>query len=90
MLASRWSFCENEPFPDNFQRPYAAAQEVLVWLSGFEMGKESNWWVGAFASDATVTGFTIYIDTWHDTVLRSARTTWISFPSNRPNIASGS
>lgn len=74
----------------NFTQPYAQPPQVVVWLNQLDMDKGHNWRVKAYASDINATGFTIHIDTWADTILYSATTSWIAHPSNRTNIASGS
>jgi len=74
----------------DFAKPYAAPPQVVVWLNELDMDKNHNWRVKAYSSDINNTGFTLHIDTWGDTILYSATTSWISHPSNRTNIASGS
>lgn len=72
-----------------FDKPYASAPKIVVWLKELDVSNKANCRVKASASDITATGFTLTIDTWADTTMYTATATWIAYPSNRSNITSG-
>lgn len=72
-----------------FPKSYAAEPSVVIWLSDFDVDSRFNCRLNTHATDITATGFIITIDTWWDTILRSATVSWIAHPSDRANIASG-
>lgn len=94
----RFSTLENCPWDTQacnkgwvgFSRPYDTPPKVVVWLTAFDMGREKHWRLKAYASDITGTGFKIHIDTWDDTVLRSATASWVAYTAGRTGICSGS
>lgn len=54
------------------------------------MHSEKNWRIKSFASDITATGFTMHIETWNDSELFAATASWISYPSGKEDVCSGS
>lgn len=73
-----------------FKRAYLSVPKVVVWLNIFDLGSKANWRIKTFATDVTANGFTIHIDTWSDTELYYAKVSWVSYPADRPGVASGS
>lgn len=72
-----------------FKRAYTAPPMVVVWLSLIDLGQGSSWRIKVFATDVTTVGFTIHINTWGDSMLYNAVVSWISYPADRPGVASG-
>ncbi|KAI9791552.1 MAG: hypothetical protein M1833_001508 [Piccolia ochrophora] len=75
--------------PITFTKTFPNPPKVVVWLSGFDLGKDGNYRLKAEASDITRTGFTLKLETWGDTVLTSAEAAWIAFASTVPGLVSG-
>jgi hypothetical protein len=73
-------------FPNPF---HDTPPKVIVWLNGFHISNKSNWRCRAYVTDITINSFVIHIDTWANTKLYSATASWIAYPSDRPNISSG-
>jgi hypothetical protein len=74
-----------------FPKPFhGQPPNVIVWLNEFHMSNGANWRCKAYVTDITASSFIIHIDTWAGTTLYSATASWIAYPSNRPNVASGS
>jgi len=72
-----------------FAKPYAVVPKVVVWLNWVSMQNNHGFRVRTYVKDISTTGFTLYIDSWDDTILFSAGATWIAHPARRSNIASG-
>lgn len=72
-----------------FKRAYNNPPMVVVWLSQLNMDRKRNWRVRAYATDITTAGFTVHADTWGDSLLYSAGVSWIAYPSDKKNVASG-
>jgi hypothetical protein len=74
-----------------FPKPFhGKPPNVIVWLNEFHMSNGANWRCKAYVTNITADSFVIHIDSWASTTLYSATASWIAYPSNRPNIASGS
>ncbi|KAL8804061.1 MAG: hypothetical protein Q9182_002774 [Xanthomendoza sp. 2 TL-2023] len=74
----------------NFPRAFQGKPpKVLCWLTMVDMAQDRNWRIKAFATDVDPTGFTAHIDTWGDSILYQATMTWLAYPADQPNVASG-
>jgi len=74
-----------------FPKPFRGdPPNVIVWLNEFHMSNGANWRCKAYVTDITADSFVIHINAWASTTLYSARASWIAYPYNSPNIASGS
>ncbi|KAL8710770.1 MAG: hypothetical protein Q9220_004788 [cf. Caloplaca sp. 1 TL-2023] len=75
----------------NFQHPFdGQPPKVLCWLTTMDMSKDRNFRIKTFATDIDAKGFTAHIETWDDSILYQAGITWLAYPGNHPNVASGS
>ncbi|EKM59121.1 uncharacterized protein PHACADRAFT_249355 [Phanerochaete carnosa HHB-10118-sp] len=72
-----------------FEHPYAAPPKVVVWLDSINSGPGHNVRVTAWADGVTSDGFTIHLDTWHDSNLWSAGATWLAHSAWRTDVRSG-
>ncbi|EKM59120.1 uncharacterized protein PHACADRAFT_191433 [Phanerochaete carnosa HHB-10118-sp] len=72
-----------------FTHPYAAPPKVVVWLDAVDSGPGRNVRVTAWADAVTPDGFTIHLDTWHDSNLWSAGATWLAHSAERTDVRSG-
>ena len=66
------------------------APKIVCWLTSIDMDKNYGWRCRAYATDIDTAGFTVHIDTWANTIMYSAGMTWIAYPADQPNVASGS
>ena len=74
-----------------FRKPFQGQPpKVIVWFNELHMSSQNNWRCKAFVTNITTDAFIIHIETWATTTLYDAAVSWIAYPSNRPNIASGS
>ncbi|KAI4279692.1 MAG: hypothetical protein L6R38_004970 [Xanthoria sp. 2 TBL-2021] len=74
----------------NFAQPFQGEPpKVICWLTMVDMGKDKNWRIKSYVTDVDTKGFTAHIDSWDDTVMYQAAITWLAYPANRPNVASG-
>ncbi|KAL8643727.1 MAG: hypothetical protein Q9226_008154 [Calogaya cf. arnoldii] len=74
----------------NFAREFQGeAPKVICWLTTVDMGKDKNWRIKSYITDIDTKGFTAHIDSWDDTILYQAGITWLAYPANQPNVASG-
>jgi FtsZ-binding cell division protein ZapB len=74
----------------SFENEYPFPPVVVVWLSALAMDKRTNWRVKTYASQVTTDGFTLHIDTWGDSLLYGAESTWLAYPADTPRVLSGS
>ncbi|RPB08331.1 hypothetical protein P167DRAFT_359293 [Morchella conica CCBAS932] len=74
----------------SFEHEYSFPPVVVVWLSALAMDKRTDWRVKTYVSQVTTTGFTLHIDTWGDSNLYGAESTWLAYPADMPRILSGS
>ncbi|KAF8436674.1 hypothetical protein BGX38DRAFT_1214242, partial [Terfezia claveryi] len=72
-----------------FKHPYEAPPKVVVWLNKLDLSQDNNGRIIAFATDISATGFTVHINTWHNTELYQAGISWFAYPSGYPGICSG-
>ncbi|CAL8581163.1 hypothetical protein XPA_006866 [Xanthoria parietina] len=73
-----------------FAQPFQGeAPKVICWLTTVDMGKDKNWRIKSYVTDVDPKGFTAHIDSWDDTVMYQAAITWIAYPANQANVASG-
>lgn len=72
-----------------FPRVYTSPPQVVVWLTAFDLGRDKVFRVRTFATDITPTSFTIHINTWSDSILFTATSSWIAYPSDKPGIFGG-
>lgn len=75
----------------NFARPFQGQQppKVVCWLTTVDMDKDKNWRIKTYATDIDPRGFTVHIDSWDDTIMYQAAVTWLAYPADQPNVASG-
>lgn len=74
----------------NFAQPFQGEPpKVICWLTTVDMGKDKNWRIKSYVTDVDTKGFTAHIDSWDDTVMYQAAITWLAYPANQPNVASG-
>ncbi|KIW93303.1 uncharacterized protein Z519_05908 [Cladophialophora bantiana CBS 173.52] len=73
----------------NFSYKCDVAPKVVVWIDGFEMASEKDWRMKVYATQIDLTGFTIHIDTWNDTVLYVGNASWVAWPASTPNVVTG-
>ncbi|KAI4185628.1 MAG: hypothetical protein LQ346_005851 [Caloplaca aetnensis] len=74
----------------NFAHPFQGqAPKVVLWLTTVDMDKDKNWRIKSYATDIDSKGFTVHIDSWDDTIMYQAGLTWIAYPANQSNVASG-
>jgi len=72
-----------------FAHPYDAPPKVAVWLDAVDSGPGRYARVTAWAGDIASDGFTIHLDTWHDSNLWSAGATWLAHSARRTDVRSG-
>ncbi|KAI4255879.1 MAG: hypothetical protein L6R42_006513 [Xanthoria sp. 1 TBL-2021] len=74
----------------NFAQPFQGEPpKVICWLTTVDMGKDKNWRIKSYVTDVDTKGFTAHIDSWDDTVMYQAAITWLAYPANQANVASG-
>ncbi|KAL8911486.1 MAG: hypothetical protein Q9171_003347 [Xanthocarpia ochracea] len=74
----------------NFARSFQGQPpKVICWLTTVDMNKDKNWRIKAYATDIDTQGFTVHIDSWADTIMYQAGVTWLAYPADQPNVASG-
>lgn len=73
-----------------FPHQYASPPHVVVWLRSFSMVPQETYRVKTYATDITLSGFTLHIDSWGDSTLATAETTWVTYPAGKCNVFSGS
>jgi hypothetical protein len=73
-----------------FERQFITPPKVVVFLNYIDLDKEHNWRLKTSATDIGVTGFTLNIETWADTILYGAQACWIAYPEDEPHIFSTS
>ncbi|KAL8748357.1 MAG: hypothetical protein Q9184_007362, partial [Pyrenodesmia sp. 2 TL-2023] len=74
----------------NFSQPFQGQPpKVILCLTSVDMNKDKNWRIKSYATDIDSKGFTVHIDSWADTIMYQAGLTWIAYPANQPNVASG-
>ncbi|KAI4232926.1 MAG: hypothetical protein L6R40_007248 [Gallowayella cf. fulva] len=74
----------------NFPRAFQGQPpKIICWLTTVDMDNKYNWRIKTFATDVDTNGFTVHIDTWGDTIMYQASMTWLAYPANQPNVASG-
>jgi hypothetical protein len=72
-----------------FPQGYNAPPNVILWLNVLDVTSQESWRFQASADDITPEHFVVNLNTWGDSYLSSARVSWIAFPSDRRNFASG-
>ncbi|KAG8980605.1 hypothetical protein FRB90_007603, partial [Tulasnella sp. 427] len=73
----------------DFERPFATPPNVVVFLRQIDTGGGSCTCIKTYANDIDAKGFTIHVETWSDTKLRSGIAGWIAYPEDKENIFSG-
>lgn len=74
----------------NFERRFVTPPKIVVFLNYINLNKKHNWRLNARASEVDVSGFTLHIETWGDTILYAAQACWIAYPEDREHIFSTS
>ncbi|KAK7686079.1 hypothetical protein QCA50_010891 [Cerrena zonata] len=72
-----------------FACPYYALPKVVVWLEAVSTDSAHHCRIKATATNITVHGFTIEIDTWFDTNVLCARVAWFAHSADRKDMRSG-
>ncbi|KIW29918.1 uncharacterized protein PV07_05703 [Cladophialophora immunda] len=73
----------------SFGYKFDVAPHVVLWIDGFEMASARDWRLKTYATDIDLTGFTIHIDTWNDTILYVGNASWVAWPASTPNVVTG-
>ncbi|EXJ69300.1 uncharacterized protein A1O5_07336 [Cladophialophora psammophila CBS 110553] len=73
----------------NFSYKFDVAPKVVAWIDGLEMTSGKDWRMKVYATEIDLTGFTIHIDTWNDTVLYVGNASWAAWPASTPNVVTG-
>ncbi|KAL8867951.1 MAG: hypothetical protein Q9174_005323 [Haloplaca sp. 1 TL-2023] len=74
----------------NFAKPFEGQPpKIVLWLTKVDMAKDKNWRIKSYTTDVDNKGFTVHIDSWDDTIMYQAALTWLAYPANQPNVASG-
>jgi hypothetical protein len=68
---------------------FSSPPKVVVWLTGVWTSCIYNHRVNVEAINVTKDGFTLRMNTWGDTVLRSLEAGWFAHPEDSPYLASG-
>ena len=74
----------------DFERRFVTPPKVVVFLNYIDLDKNRNWRLNVRASGVDVSGFTLYVETWGDTILHAAQACWIAYPEDREHIFSTS
>ena len=74
----------------DFERSFVTPPKVVVFFNYIDLDKNRNWRLKTTAEDIDVSGFTLSIETWGDTVLHGAQACWIAYPEEREHIFSTS
>lgn len=72
-----------------FATDFTKEPTVVVWLNWIDTDRNYDTRIKAYASDITLTGFKIHVDTSGDCVLYSGGVSWIAYPTGSPGICSG-
>lgn len=72
-----------------FPRPYAAPPKVIVWLDQLSMPSNKVYRAATTVGPITATGFTLYFNTWEDSVVDIIGTSWIAHPHDKRGVVSG-
>jgi hypothetical protein len=79
-----------------FSEPFTTPPMVIVWLNELEISSASvtnsssqSWRINASVSNITSDQFALTINTWADTYLYSAASSWIAYSANSTVFASG-
>jgi hypothetical protein len=72
-----------------FASSFVSPPKVIVFFNTLDLDKESSWSVKTYASHIRSTGFTIHIETWHNTVAYGAVAGWIAYPETLTHVFSG-
>ncbi|RPA77475.1 hypothetical protein BJ508DRAFT_212785 [Ascobolus immersus RN42] len=73
-----------------FAKPYDAAPEVVVFISGFHADHRKHLRVKIGTDNITTTGFTLKVRTWDNSKLFNIKVSWIAYPADLPGVHSGS
>lgn len=93
-----FSTLEDHPFDKNqqvtiknvkFSRPYPAPPNVVVWLTAYDIEKGANIRINTLTKNVTADGFDLEINTWNNTRLFSAKSSWIAYPAGKQGVTSG-
>jgi len=63
----------------NFDEEYEKKPQIMVSLSGMDIGNDHNTRIRVFAENINTSGFDIRIFTWSDTQVYGVKVSWISF-----------
>ncbi|WEW58278.1 hypothetical protein PRK78_003746 [Emydomyces testavorans] len=72
-----------------FPRAYNSPPQVLIWMKRLDLKKDADLRASAYLTDITATSFTIHINTWGSATVYSCAVSWIAYPSDKKDIASG-
>ncbi|KAI9509697.1 hypothetical protein F5148DRAFT_1185871 [Russula earlei] len=72
----------------DFERPFITPPKVVVFLNYIDLDNTRNWRLKTTATDIDVTGFTLTIESWGDTILYAAQACWVAYPEDEEHIFS--
>ncbi|KAL5314253.1 hypothetical protein ACEPPN_018678 [Leptodophora sp. 'Broadleaf-Isolate-01'] len=74
-----------------FDRPYPGPTppKVLVSFTALDIDKSANCRVQMYATDMTIRGFTLNVETWSNTKLSEGGVSWISISADKKSISAG-
>lgn len=71
-----------------FKDSFNVIPKIVVWLNWIDTNKAHDTSVKAYATDITVSGFKIHVDTWGDCIMSSGGASWIAYPPTSTIISS--
>jgi hypothetical protein len=74
----------------DFERRFVTPPKVVVFLNYIDLDKNRNWRLNVRASGVDVSGFTLHVETWGDTIMYAVQACWIAYPEDREHIFSAS
>jgi hypothetical protein len=72
-----------------FARRFVSPPKLIVFFNALDLDKETNCRIKTYATNVSGTGFTIHIESWHNTVVYGASAGWIAYPENLTHVFSG-
>lgn len=73
----------------SFSTPYDSPPKVISWLTHIDCAEPPNQRLDLTVKNISTTGFLLEIVSWSDSLLVSARVSWLAYNSSVPGIASG-
>ncbi|KAF7860487.1 hypothetical protein EAF04_008612 [Stromatinia cepivora] len=72
-----------------FDRPFPSIPQVVVWIRGFHIGKNSECKLSVSAHNITKESFEIHINAGDNTELHDATVTWVAYPGDKHGVFGG-